>query len=835
MRRSRLKMQFPGCLRCEVVGTTGRVGLAFFLAVLFMVPATLLMTNSALAASSTTYETRAEFIYNLDRALNVAPVYPATQQFSDVPQSNPYYGYIAAATAQGWISGLPNGTFDPQGPLTREAIAKIEVLALGKGAAAQALQGETPQFNDGASIPGWAVGYINEAVALGILQGEADGNFAPESNLTVAQENHAVSQLLAYLSQMSGSAGPSNSVTGLTSTIGQSQVQAGTPFTIMLATQGNTSYTADDSVQVSLANPDGGAVAPAQAAFSNGVATLSLTLTAAQPNTITIQDATLGLEASVPITVVPGNAQSLQVSGPATATVGTPCELTLTLQDGYQNTVDYSGSSSLTVQVGTDLNANVPTTASFVNGVAVIAVSPTLSGSDTVNVTATVNGVTVSGSSQTVQVAQPVEALTVANTNLYAGGPIEAFLTGASGEVSWRLVQSNGYTYPLFGSTSSTLNQTLETDIVANTYTLEAKDLTTGVTYREIVNVTSNYSFSVTDVTPSLVYNFQDMTPVFTQGIDGQGETIALYEQSGFLMSDIQQFDAEYGLPNPNIQVFAPGGNALPVDYSTAVGGGNGFEAAMDIEWAHAMAPLANIVVYEEPDLNFGTYVGAIAQDAASRGYNALSYSFGINADDPTGGIADQQLTSATQSGLAIFAASGDHGLESPGSTFWPSANPSVVSAGGVQYALLNINYWNSGYDPNSGDLWAGGYGVSDYTAAPWQSALGWNTARIVPDVSFVADNADTVFNGLDYSSGGTSLAAPSWAGVWVLADQAYRLAKGTGVPGSASEVIYGVAADTQGAPAFFQQSGTAATFYSGIGFGSPDVAAFINDVLALY
>lgn len=775
------------------------------------------------AGASGSYETRAEFVQSLDVALGVQPAYPATPDFTDVPLGSSDYGYIEAAYQSGWINGVGNDAFDPNGLLTRAEVAKIEVLALGLGAAASALSNQTSSFTDAALIPAWAVGYVNEAAAVGILKGEPGGLFDPEGNLTTAQETSLVAQLLAYRSATSQA-----NVTGLQIS-GPAQVTAGTPFSVTLTAVGNTGYAGADTLQAVLQQPDPGATLPRTATFSSGAATIELILTKAQPNAVTITDQTLNLQASVSFTVQPSDVVSgLVVSVPEDATVGVALTATLTLQDAYQNTVAFTGPASLLVTLAADPNAIVPSTADFQNGIATITVTPSVAGDNALVVTASASSWVATGTSQPTLVQMPTTAISLASSTLSAGGSIEASIPVASQNVSWSLVASNGYTYPLFGSTTSTLAETLPTDIVQNTYTLQAMDITDGVTYQAPVSVYSSYQFSVSAITPSLVYNRQDMTPVFAQNILGQGQTIALYEQSGFLMSDIQQFDAAYGLPNPSITIRGPNGQAQPVDYSSNAG----IEAAMDIEWAHAMAPLANIVVYEFPsDTNWVTYIGEAAQDAQSQGFTDLSISFGSLGDYSTGG----QIQTAVEGGLAIFASSGDNGQEYAGSTSWPASNPFVVAVGGTEYTLISSgDYWNSGYDPNTGILWSGGYGYTDYPAPIWQSVLGYGSQRIIPDVSLLADNAEVAFNGLWYTAGGTSLAAPQWAGIWALANQAYQQADGSGIPGPAPQTIYDVAAYTQGQPAFFQAGGTAATFYEGVGFDSPDVAAFVTDVLAV-
>jgi hypothetical protein len=778
------------------------------------------------AAASVGYETRAEFVYNLDRALGVQPVDPGTPDFIDVPPTSPYYGYVEAAYRNGWIDGVGQGRFGPGGPLTRAAVAKIEVLALGKGAEAASLEDTLPAFKDAGAIPAWAVGYVNEAVALGLLRGESGGLFDPGGDLTVAQEAYVLSQLLAYKESQP-------SVTGLLSSA-PAEVSAGVPFSVLLVAQGDAAYQGTDTLRVSIGEPDAGAVLPTEASFSDGVATVTVTLTKAEPNTITIHDETLGFSTAVSLTVLADTTPAkLAVVGPPTATVGSPFDVTLLLEDAYQNTVTYTGPASVLVTVVGDPGASVPTTAAFTDGVAVVSITPSAAGDDPIVVTVDEGGTSVTGESAAIAVQEPPNTIAVSSADLSAGGPISASISGGSQHVSWSLVATNGYTYPLFGSTNSVLSETIPIDIVQGVYTLRAIDLDAGVTYQRTVNVSSNYPFSLAAITPSLVYNWQDMTPLFDEDILGQGETIALYEENGFLMSDIQRFDAAFGLPDPNISVLAPGGQAQPVDTSAMPGASYGTEAAMDIEWAHALAPLANIVVYEYPsDTDFGAYVGQVAEDAASRAYTALSFSFCVQGDDPTGGWADGRLMAAADNGLAIFASSGDHGLEAPGSTCWPSANPDVVSVGGIQYNESSASYWYSGYDPNSGVLWSGGYGVADYTAPPWQAALGYGAYRLLPDVSLLAENAVMVFDGQVYTSSGTSLASPCWAAIWALADQAYRTANGSGIPGPAPEAIYAVAADAQGAPAFFQDAGTAAPFYSGVGFASPDAAAFVRDIL---
>lgn len=141
--------------------------------------------------------TRAEFCELLAKADGLAPVTSTTPTFSDVPPSNPYYGYVEAVYRAGWASGTGTGVFDPNGSLTREQVAKIEVLALGEGQAAQAMVTAPIAFKDNGTISAWALGYINEAVKLGLISGYPDGTFRATQPLTSADVGYFLKKFVA--------------------------------------------------------------------------------------------------------------------------------------------------------------------------------------------------------------------------------------------------------------------------------------------------------------------------------------------------------------------------------------------------------------------------------------------------------------------------------------------------------------------------------------------------------------------------------------------------------------------------------------------------------------
>ncbi|HHY14415.1 MAG TPA: S-layer homology domain-containing protein, partial [Thermoanaerobacterales bacterium] len=94
------------------------------------------------------------------------------------------------------ISGYPDGTFRPEGLVTRAEFAKITVSATGVGAAAEYAKGAT-KFTD-VEAEHWAAGYINVATDLGIIQGYGDGRFGPEDQVTYAEAITMIVRSLGY-------------------------------------------------------------------------------------------------------------------------------------------------------------------------------------------------------------------------------------------------------------------------------------------------------------------------------------------------------------------------------------------------------------------------------------------------------------------------------------------------------------------------------------------------------------------------------------------------------------------------------------------------------------
>ncbi len=154
------------------------------------------------AAAASPNVTRQEFTVALAQQLDLQPQSSAAQVFTDLPNTNPDYGLIMAAYNEGWISGFPNHTFQPQASLTREQVAKTEIIALGLESTAASLADKTPSYQDAGEIGKWAWGYVNEAQAIGILHGFTSDTFGPASTFTEAQIKHAQAQMATYLATL---------------------------------------------------------------------------------------------------------------------------------------------------------------------------------------------------------------------------------------------------------------------------------------------------------------------------------------------------------------------------------------------------------------------------------------------------------------------------------------------------------------------------------------------------------------------------------------------------------------------------------------------------------
>lgn len=231
--------------------------------------------------------------------------------------------------------------------------------------------------------------------------------------------------------------------------------------------------------------------------------------------------------------------------------------------------------------------------------------------------------------------------------------------------------------------------------------------------------------------------------------------------------ADLKTFSTQFGLPAPSFTKVYASGTKPP---NACVSGWEG-EEALDIQWAHAMAPKAKIVLMEaasnsSTDL-FSAVLSATAYIGSHGGKGEISMSWG-SSEYSTEGLNDVFLTGGGYN-IALFASSGDSAGVS-----YPSASPWVVSSGGTQIQRNSSgNYVKQVGNTNCG---AGcGGGVSAYEGRPMyqnvvKSVVG--SARGTPDISSDSSSKSPVwvYDSSCYNSWlnvwGTSVASPTLAGI---------------------------------------------------------------------
>jgi subtilase family serine protease len=299
---------------------------------------------------------------------------------------------------------------------------------------------------------------------------------------------------------------------------------------------------------------------------------------------------------------------------------------------------------------------------------------------------------------------------------------------------------------------------------------------------------------STTGLTPAQVrhaYGFDRLAG------DGAGQTIALvtaYDHP-FIVQDLAAFSRRFGLPDPPSFVKATPQGTPPTDALWAL------EASLDVQWAHAVAPRANLLLVEARSASVGDLLAAADYARRQPGVTVVSMSWGVGEFSAQTFYEPTFTAPPGSAGVAFVAASGDGGAST--GPLWPAVSPNVLAVGGTQLVA----------DPSgnrvSEDGWPGsGGGTSRHVAAPSaQAAVTGRAWRSTPDVAYHASRAigfavycSVPVNGLSgwLQVGGTSAGAPQWAGLLALANQA-RAASARPPVANAVAAVYGL-----GTGAFF-------------------------------
>jgi subtilase family serine protease len=297
------------------------------------------------------------------------------------------------------------------------------------------------------------------------------------------------------------------------------------------------------------------------------------------------------------------------------------------------------------------------------------------------------------------------------------------------------------------------------------------------------------------------------LTSDYGQGLEGQGQTIVIVDAYGSptLRGDLAAFNRYYHQPQmtqTSLHIYYPNGAPTATDSDWAL------ETTLDVEWAHAVAPLAKIALVVAPTNLNSDLQAAVSYALTNQLGNTISNSYGNpEALSDTGDMLISNSTGelAAAAGVSVNFATGDSGDFAVGTGLatvsTPSNSPYVTAVGGTSVALFgngnNHIKFQTGWGNNatqisySGDgspidppialgfVFGGGGGESQFFPKPkWQKNLP-GKGRQQPDVSAIADPMTGVEIVMTQDGqmtvgtiGGTSLSCPFFSGIWAIANQ---------------------------------------------------------------
>ncbi len=340
-----------------------------------------------------------------------------------------------------------------------------------------------------------------------------------------------------------------------------------------------------------------------------------------------------------------------------------------------------------------------------------------------------------------------------------------------------------------------------------------------------------SYEYCVTHLTtlclsPEAIQQAFRLNPLYRSGYTGKGQTIVLLD-AGYtttLKADLQLFDQTWGLPDPTLTIVEPHGPPAPY---TCPGGIDELagETTLDVEWAHAIAPGANITVVlgsnkvgnnlqencsgdltleDDADYAVTHRLGQII--SMSYGSSEL----GLDTDTASDKAGEQQyyqrgaqiFKQAAAQHITVLAAAGDSGATNPNdpsnpdsywntpNVSWPASDPNVLAVGGTSLTLTASDDYQSETVWRDPQLGVTGGGLSVVFPEPSYQKLVPNQnlfhgQRGLPDVAFPADGFLVYLSGNAVGLGqvnpqwhnwnvvgGTSVSAPCWAGLIAIANQ---------------------------------------------------------------
>ncbi|MBI4852273.1 MAG: S8/S53 family peptidase [Acidobacteria bacterium] len=281
-----------------------------------------------------------------------------------------------------------------------------------------------------------------------------------------------------------------------------------------------------------------------------------------------------------------------------------------------------------------------------------------------------------------------------------------------------------------------------------------------------------------------VAYNFK---PLFSSGIEGNGQSIGIIARSDFNMSDVDLFRNLFKLPTTTITKIPAGGEIIDR------GGIETLEVLLDTQLSGAAAPKADIkVVIADRNNDIDQSLAFFLNNLPNT--KVLSISFGACEKflfPQFEALFNNLYKQAAAQGQSILVSSGDQGVNDCGDgqslqVNALAASPFVTAVGGTS---LRVNFDSNGnatdYLGEQGWIGSGG-GVSNFfPITDYQSSAGiFLQGRTVPDVALLADPSQPGFfvvrDGFTTVTGGTSASTPVWAGIFALTNQ-FSESKGLG------------------------------------------------------
>jgi len=301
--------------------------------------------------------------------------------------------------------------------------------------------------------------------------------------------------------------------------------------------------------------------------------------------------------------------------------------------------------------------------------------------------------------------------------------------------------------------------------------------------------------------------------PGATLADQGAGQTIYIVDAYSHpkAVQDLNTFSRQFGLPTCSQATLSTSATSLPGASATACqiyvvnlnsrgamtttapayNAGWAQEIALDTQWAHAIAPLARIVLIQAASASVADLGNAIKL-ANKFGKGVVSMSFAAAEGAWVNNAAYSSALFGT-AGMGYFAATGDNGYAAN----WPAIEPMVTAVGGTSLSYTSTTRQES--------AWSGtGGAISSYVAKPtyqsYASIPGNTNFRAAGDVSMVADPNTGVYVAFTaatstttylYAFGGTSLSTPLWAALTTVANAARAAANNSTTLGDTHTLLY--------------------------------------------